>query len=84
MDLNWQFGTESLVLFGRGAVGDDYYNCSFATEGASRWLENTEIKHTTLDFAAQQMEGFVILGCYMCVQKKKSGVYYIPIACSSL
>jgi hypothetical protein len=84
MDLNRQFGTESVVLIGRGAVGDAYHNCSFATEGASRWLENAEIKNTTPEFAAQQMEGFLISGCYTRVQKKKSGVYYIPITCSNL
>jgi hypothetical protein len=52
MDLNWQFGTESIVLIGRSAVGNTYHNCSFATEGASRWLENAEIKNTTPEFAA--------------------------------
>jgi len=75
---------ESLVLFGHGGVRCDYHSCSFATEGTSRWLENVEIKYTTPDFAAQQMDGFLISGCYGCVKKTRGGMYHIPIANSSI
>jgi len=72
------------VLFARGAVYHDYSGCAFATEGASRWLANAEIKYTTPTFAADQMDGFMVSGCYARVKKTRGGMYHIRIANSSI
>jgi hypothetical protein len=72
------------VLFARSSVDHDYHCCSFATEGAARWLGNVEIKYTTPAFAAQQMDGYMISGCHAHVKKTRGGMYHIPIANSSI
>jgi hypothetical protein len=72
------------VLFAHGSIDHNYICGSFATEGAARWLANTEIKYTSAGFAAQQMDGFMISGCRACVKKTGGGMYHIPIANSSI
>jgi len=72
------------VLFAQSSVDHDYLTCSFATEGAARWLENMEIKYTTPAFAAQQIDGYMISGCHAHIKKTQGGIYHIPIANSSI
>jgi hypothetical protein len=68
-----------MVLFGRGDVDHSYRGCAYATDGASKWLENAEIGHTTPIVASTQMEGFTISGYNSRVMKTQEGMYYIPI-----
>jgi hypothetical protein len=72
------------VLFTRSSVDHDYLTCSFATDGAARWLENVEIKYTTAAFAAQQMDGYMISGCCARIKKTHGGMYHIPITAVSI
>ncbi|KAH9955288.1 hypothetical protein BC827DRAFT_1271815 [Russula dissimulans] len=72
-DLNWQYQTESLVLFCHSTVAHSYSSGSFATEGARRWLENAEIGNNTPQDSAIQLEGFCTSNCGEWIRKIKEG-----------
>jgi hypothetical protein len=72
-----------MVLFSRGDVGHSYHGCTYATDGASKWLENVEIRHTNPTTAGTRMEGFIMSGCNSHVMKTQAGMYNIPIPSSS-
>ncbi len=72
-----------MVLFSRGDVGHSYRGCTYATDGALKWLKNAEIGHTTPSIAGTWMEGFVMSGCNSHVMKTQGGMYNIPIPSSS-
>jgi len=62
-----------MVLFGRGDVGHSYHGSAYATDGATKWLENTHIGNTTPLVASSQMEGFLISGYNSRVTKTQKG-----------
>jgi len=68
------YKTESLVLFCHGDVAHSYPSGTFATEGACRWLEHVEIRHTTPHNAALQLEGFSVSGLGAAVKKRNEGM----------
>jgi hypothetical protein len=72
-----------MVLFSRGEMDHSYHGCTYATDGASKWLENAEIGHTNPTTAGTQMEGFIMSGCNSNVTKTQGGMYNIPIPSSS-
>ena len=72
------------MLFACGSINHDYTAGFFVTEGASRWLENMEIKYTSPGFAAQQMDRYMISGCRAHVKKTHGGMYHIPITAVSI
>jgi len=72
-----------MVLFSRGDIEHAYHGCAYATDGASKWLENAQIGNTTPILASAQMEGFIMSGCNSHVMKTQEGMYNIPIPSSS-
>jgi hypothetical protein len=72
-----------MVLFSRGDMEHAYRGCAYATDGASKWLENAQVGHTTPTLAGAQMEGFVMSGYNSRVTKTQGGMYNIPIPSSS-
>jgi len=68
------YGTEIVLLFGRGNNSHTYSPGAFATQGAWRWLENAEIGNNPPIEAARQLEAFVISGCAQRVRQPKGGL----------
>ncbi len=52
---------------------------SYATEGAAKWLQHTDVGGDTAHNVALQMEGFAVSGLSKRIKKTEHGVYWFLI-----